>query len=150
MSDGAAIWRLVNSLEALDTNSCYLYLLLCRDFSSTSLVATIGEELVGFVTAYIPLTRPDVLFVWQIGVSPTARKRGIAKSLLRRLLMLDACRDVRRLEATVTPSNTASRRLFASLAETLGGELSVGAGFSSKDFGGAEHEAEETISIKLD
>ena len=149
VKDAAEIWRLVSDCGVLDVNSPYAYLLICRDFSATSLVATMAGRLVGFVAAYIPPRRPDVIFVWQIGVSPTARGQGLARSLLVELLALPACRDVTFLEATVTPSNTASRRLFESLARTFGGELYLGPGFSTDDLGTARHEPENTVRISL-
>lgn len=157
VADGAGMWDLVRECGVLDVNSCYAYLLICRDFSATSLVATQPdvltdgghEELLGFVTAYRPPARPSVLFVWQIGVSPAARNRGIAKSLLRELIGSESCRGIDSIEATIAPSNRASRRLFHSLAEELQGELRVAPGFASADFGSAPHEPEETVRIEL-
>jgi len=149
VSDAASIWQLVTECEVLDTNSCYAYLLICRDFSATSLVATRGDAVVGFVTAYIPPARPDVLFVWQVGVHATARQRGLAKRLLRELLACDGSRDVQVLEATITPSNTASRRLFETVGQERGGTLQVETGFSARDFGASQHEPEEIIRIRL-
>ena len=149
VGDAAHIWQLVCDCEVLDTNSCYAYLLVCRDFAATSLIATAAERLLGFVAAYIPPSRPDVVFVWQIGVAPTARNMGLARSLLLRLISSGACRGVRYLEATVTPSNSASMCLFQSTAEAVNSELNVLPGFAVEDFGTATHEAEATIRISL-
>lgn len=149
VGDAADIWELVRESGVLDVNSCYAYLLICRDFSATSLVATQENRLLGFVTGYRPPSRPNVLFVWQIGVSPAARKRGVAKSLLRELLGSESCHGVDCIEATIAPSNHASRRLFQSLAEELQGDLLVGPGFAEADFGSGQHEPEETVRIEL-
>ena len=140
---------MVRDCEVLDTNSCYAYLLICRDFSATSLVATISDQVMGFVSAYVPPDRPDVVFVWQIGVSADARKRGIARRLLKALIDTVADREIHYLEATVTPSNTASRRLFEKVAQETGGEFRVLPGFSQADFGTPDHEPEDTIRISL-
>lgn len=148
LQDAADIWRLVRGCEVLDTNSCYAYLLACRDFASTSLVAISAGQLVGFVVAYIPPDRRDVIFVWQVGVGRSARKQGIGRSLLHSLTAV-ARPETRYLEATVTPSNTASRRLFESVAEELNSEFRVLPGFSQDDFGAVDHEPEETIRISL-
>ncbi len=147
VADGANIWRLVGECAVLDTNSCYAYLLIGRDFGETTLVAHSGDELVGFVSAYIPPTRQDVVFVWQIGVAPAGRGQGIAKRLLNNLVSLPSCRNVRFLEATITPSNTASTRLFRAFARQLPAEVNVLPGFCSDDFGSAEHESEDLIRI---
>ena len=152
VADGARIWQLVTDCEVLDTNSCYAYLLLCRDFSSTTLVAEDEGAIQAFVTAYLPPNRQDTIFVWQIGASASVRRRGLGKSLLRALLQGDACRDVQYLEATITPSNTASLRLFRSLAEELGVEFRTLSGFGSGDFDprqecSTQHEPEDLVRI---
>ena len=138
--------RLVRDSGVLDANSPYAYLLLCDHFADTCLAAFRCDELVGFVTAYRPPIRPNSIFVWQIGVAATARGCGLGKRLLRNLLALPACRDVRFLEATITPSNAASWRLFESVARDLGVRLETQVGFRAEDFG-SSHEEERLLII---
>lgn len=149
VDDGANIWRLVRETGVLDENSAYAYLLLCRDFARTSLVAERNSQLAGFVTAYRPPQRPQVLFVWQIGVSRSARRQGLGLQLLSELV--SRCRDdepaIEFVEATVAPSNTASRRLFDALAEKLGVPLKSVEGFTETNFPPGGHEAEPLIRI---
>jgi L-2,4-diaminobutyric acid acetyltransferase len=92
---------------------------LCRDFAETCVAAERDNRLVGFVTAYRPPRRPDAIFIWQIGVDLSVRRQGLGRQMLHYLLSLPACREIAFLEATVTPSNTASRRLFQSFAQEL-------------------------------
>ncbi|MEX0865784.1 MAG: diaminobutyrate acetyltransferase [Pirellulales bacterium] len=145
--DGASIHRLVRDSAILDVNSCYSYLLLCRDFSETCRVAEIDGQLAAMATGYIPPRRPDVLFVWQIAVAADYRRRGLARQLLLDLLASVACRQVRYLEATVAPSNEASRKLFARLAEELEAPFVVEDGFRQEDFGHDSHEAEQVVRV---
>lgn len=147
ISDGAALWRLVRETGVLDENSCYAYLLLCRDFSETCLVAEWNGALAGFITGYLPPQRPETLFVWQVGVAPHARRRGLALQLLLRLAHSQVACGVRYVEATIAPSNTASRRLFEAAATALATTLTVERGFTRDDFGGQAHEEEELIRI---
>jgi L-2,4-diaminobutyric acid acetyltransferase len=146
------MWQLVRDCKVLDQNSCYAYLLLCRDFCSTTLVAKEGDALLGFVAAYFPPAQPDTVFVWQIGTAAAARRRGIGKSLLRALLHADACRGVRYLEATVTPSNAASLRLFQAIAKEFETDFQKLPGFASRDFDPRQedtlqHEPEDLVRI---
>lgn len=147
LEDAPHIWRLVRDSGVLDENSCYLYLLLCRDFSATTIVAVRGDELAGFVTAYRPPERADVLFVWQIAVAESARKRGLALQMLQALVERCRRQGVRTVEATIAESNTASRRLFAALARDLNVPFQVRSGFRAADFQFAEHEDEPTICV---
>jgi L-2,4-diaminobutyric acid acetyltransferase len=146
-SDAAEMWRLVRRSEALDLNSPYAYLLLCRHHGRTCLVAEEEDRLVGFVTAYVPPAEPDVVFVWQIAVAASHRRRGLARRLIQQLL--DRCPEARFVECTVTPSNAASLRLFRDLAAARGAEFSLTPGFAVGDFPpeSPAHEQEDVVRI---
>jgi L-2,4-diaminobutyric acid acetyltransferase len=147
VADGAAMWDLVRHDAALDTNSCYAYLLLCRHHAATCVVAHEGHALAGFVSAYIPPRQPDVLFVWQIVVNPLFRQRGLGKRLLQHAFELPACAALRYIEATVSPSNRASRRMFRSFADEMSAEMRILAGFGREDFPSQNHEDEPLVRI---
>jgi L-2,4-diaminobutyric acid acetyltransferase len=148
LADGHRVWALVQAAGTLDLNSSYLYLLLCDHFADTCLLAERQEELLGFVTAYRPPARPDSLFVWQVGVLPSARGQGIAKGLLKALLALVAGHNIRWIEATISPSNTASRALFLALAQGLGVKIQEQPYITETHFPpGAGHEAEPLLRL---
>lgn len=117
IADGAALWRIARDSEKLDLNSPYSYLLWCRDFHRTSVVARVGGDPVGFVTGCLRPDSEDTLFVWQVAVDAAQRGRGLAGTLLDSLLTRLVDHGVRFLETTVTPDNAASNRMFRSLAE---------------------------------
>lgn len=131
----------------LDVNSLYCYLLLCSHFASTSVVAELQGEAVGFTTGYRLPDRPEVLFVWQIGVDQSARGKGLAASMLESLLDRDGCAEVRFIEATVTPANAASKALFHSLARRFGTACVETPCFSEEVFGAEAHEVENLLRI---
>ncbi|MBC52730.1 MAG: diaminobutyrate acetyltransferase [Gammaproteobacteria bacterium] len=114
--DGAPVHNLIRKSAFLDDNSLYCYLAICTHFSQTSVVATMGDDIVGLVTAYIPPQQPDTLFVWQVAVDTVAQKQGLAGRMLNAILAADACKAVQFVETTVTSDNAASRAMFASLA----------------------------------
>ncbi|MYR68568.1 diaminobutyrate acetyltransferase [Streptomyces sp. SID8360] len=119
MEDGAALWRIARDSEVLDLNSSYSYLLWCRDFAATSVVARDEKgEAVAFVTGYIRPDRPETLVVWQVAVDDAHRGKGLAGELLDALTArVSAEQGLASLETTITPDNTASDRLFTSYAQ---------------------------------
>jgi L-2,4-diaminobutyric acid acetyltransferase len=121
VEDGAAIWRIARDSRVLDLNSSYSYLLWCRDFAATSLVArdSYGRP-VGFVTGYLRPDRPSTLVVWQVAVDQAHRGRGLAAQMLDALAKRLAALGVHRVETTITPGNDASNRLFASFGRRHG------------------------------
>ena len=147
LADAAAIHRLVEESETLDMNSRYLYLLLCRDYSLTCRVAEQDNQIIGFVTAYHPPDQRQVLFIWQIGVAQTHRGRGVATRMLVDLLAGLSESQSWTIEATITESNLASRKLFASLARRLGCDMRIDEGFHAGLFAPGAHEAEQMFYI---
>lgn len=122
-TDAIGIRDLAAATGVLDLNSTYAYLLLATDFAATSIVAERDGELHGFITGYHPPPRPDVLFVWQVAVSPSAQGGGLASTMLDALVhRVRTQRDGRpvTVEATVSPGNTASRAFFGAFARRHG------------------------------
>lgn len=144
--DAADIRRLVGEIGALEPISCYGYLLLCTHFAATSLVAEQGGRLIGFALAYRPPSQRDSLFVWQIGVGPSARGRGLGGRLLAALIEQPSCRTARFLTATVSPDNERSLGLFRGFARAHGVPCEQGPGFSSALFD-APHPDENLLRI---
>jgi L-2,4-diaminobutyric acid acetyltransferase len=140
------MWRLAKGSRTLDVNSPYAYLLACRHFRDTTVVAAEGNEVVGFVVAYRPPTSPEAVFVWQIAVGGDQQGNGLGGRLLDELIARQACRDVTFLEATVTPSNVASKRLFYGFARRHGAEVVETRCFPAEAFPAA-HEEEILLRI---
>jgi L-2,4-diaminobutyric acid acetyltransferase len=145
--DGRAIHDLIARCEPLDLNSVYTYLLLAEHFSPTCVLAHERDQLRGFVSAYIPPGRPDVLFVWQVAVHRQARGRGLGPRMLRHLLGRPGLEDIRYMETTVGPSNRASRRMFARVAGSLGAPVRESRLFSRSLFGPHGHDDEPLLRI---
>ncbi|MCB9598692.1 MAG: diaminobutyrate acetyltransferase, partial [Sandaracinaceae bacterium] len=130
----------------LERNTAYAYVLLCDHFRATNVIAELEGEPVGFVAAYRPPTHHDTVFVWQVGVLDAARGLGVAGTLLDALVARPGCRGVRYLEATVTPSNEASRRLFESFARRRGADVAWSDGYPATLFA-PDHEPEHLVRI---
>lgn len=147
LADGTNLWFLARDSGSLELNSSYSYLLLAGHFADTCVIAERDAKPVAFVSAFVSPAASDTVFVWQIAVAEEDRGRGLARRLLHQLLARPACRSVRALEATVTPSNTASRALFRSLAKKLRVPMSVGPGYAPELFPDGTHEREELLHI---
>ncbi|WP_369696719.1 diaminobutyrate acetyltransferase [Streptomyces sp. XD-27] len=149
MADGAAIWRIARDSKALDLNSSYSYLLWCRDFAATSVVARDSQEApVAFVTGYIRPERPRILVVWQVAVDHAHRGRGLAAALLDGLTARVAkSAGIEGIETTITPDNTASNRLFTSFADRHGAAVEREVLFDGGLFPDGGHEPEVLYRI---
>ncbi|MBB6373090.1 L-2,4-diaminobutyric acid acetyltransferase [Pseudonocardia eucalypti] len=146
VADGVECWRLADESKVLDVNSKYAYLLWCRDFAETSVVARRAEDqaVVGFVTGFRRPDSPNVLLVWQVAVDPSARGEGLAVRMLDTLFHQVA--DVDRMETTITPDNKASIALFTAFAERNGAPIERSELFGP-DLLGADHQPEHLYRI---
>lgn len=148
VDDGADLHKLVEETGVLDVNSPYSYLMLGEYFSETCVLAERRGRTVGFLSGLLPPEQDDTVFVWQVAVSKTERKRGLGLKLLKELVSRPVCRTVRYLETTITPSNSASMRLFRKFAHEVGASCNVETVFDKRHFpDGAAHEPERRFRI---
>ena len=142
VDDARSIHRICEESGVLDVNSVYAYALLSKEFGESGVVAeNARHEVIGFVTAFIPPTRGDTWFVWQVGVDAQHRGQGIASKMLRWALRDPGLRHIRWLETTIGPSNQASDRLFRSVAKRLHASVETSTYLQSTQLN-AGHEAE--------
>jgi L-2,4-diaminobutyric acid acetyltransferase len=148
-ADGAALWRIARDSKKLDLNSPYAYLMWCRDFADTSVMATVDGQTVGFVIGYRRPATPETAMVWQVAVDSSQRGRGLAGQLLDELFTRLVDQGVRYLETTITPDNEASMRLFTSFAQRWNADLVTSTLFARSDFpdDADPHEREELCRI---
>lgn len=116
-ADGAVMQHIVRAGGVLEDNSRYAYVVMADLHGQTCAVAELDGEPLGFVLGFRIPARPHSLFVWQVGVLPLGRGRGLATQMIRAIL--DRHPDLHTVEATVAPSNTASRALFTGLATKM-------------------------------
>jgi L-2,4-diaminobutyric acid acetyltransferase len=120
LHDGKHLWRMARDSQVLDLNSSYSYLLWCRDFADTSILATVDDQPAGFISGYLRPDEPGTLMVWQVAVDESFRGRRLAGSMLDRLARQT---DARRVETTITDDNQASIRLFTGFAARRSADL---------------------------
>jgi L-2,4-diaminobutyric acid acetyltransferase len=132
--DGPEIWRLVQETERLDKNSLYYYLLWCRDFSATSLVAHSGRRLVGFITGYIKQDDPTTLVAWQIATAEDIPIPGLGGQLLTGFSELAIRHGATFVEGTVNPDNRAMIMGYRRLADRYGTNVVRNTQFGSELF----------------
>jgi L-2,4-diaminobutyric acid acetyltransferase len=116
VADGPVLWRMAADSATLDVNSPYAYLLWCRDFAATSLIASCDGHPAGFLTGYQRPDQPATVMLWQVAVDTAHRGAGIAGRMLDHLTRRLQPDGVTHVEASVTPDNVASRRLFEAFA----------------------------------
>lgn len=148
-ADGSDVWRLVADSKKLDENSMYCNLLQCDHFADTCIIAELDGEMVGWVSGYLPPDDEGSFFVWQVAVSEKARGRGVAKTMLAKLMDRAECAGVERLKTTITKDNDASWALFRSFARGCGAELGHKPYFRSEEHFDGEHDTEHMVTISF-
>ena len=147
VEDGPFIFDLVVRSKPLDVNSRYLYLLQCSHFANTCAVMESDGFVQAFISAYVLPEQLNTLFIWQIAVDASQRGKGIGSQLVNHLLKRVHLSNIQYIEATVNPSNNASRNLFKSLARKSNCDIQESMLFEAELFGEDAHEAEMLIRV---
>ncbi len=145
--DGIHIYALVDASKPLDLNSLYSYLLICTHHDTTSVVVEHNGAITGYISGYVHPKKDDTLFIWQVAVDKSMRKRGLAGKMILDILSRPGLEHIRFIETTVTPSNTASRGFFRNFASKLETECIETEYFTGEMFGGEDHEPEDLFRI---
>lgn len=94
-----------------------------QHFAGTSAVAERDGELVGFLIAFFSADRADEGYIHFVGVSPSARREGIARALYERFFELCRGAGRRRVRCVTTPGNEDSLRFHRAMGFAIeGGE----------------------------
>jgi len=143
-TDGKEIYNLVKDTKVLDLNSEYLYLLQSTYFSDTSAVAIDDGKVIGFVSAFIEPKKQTDLFIWQVAVDEKYRGKGVAKDIIEYLL--EQQNDIQYINATISPSNTSSEKLFLKVSKSLQTNIELEKIYDVNDF---NHAHEDEILYKI-
>jgi diaminobutyrate acetyltransferase len=131
---------------AVDRNSPYSYLMLCEYFAATCALATYDRAPVAFATGFRLPDDAETLFIWQIVTDRSLRGTGVGGRVLDHLVDRPGVPRLRFLEATVTPDNDASMRLFRGFAQRRGAACTESSLFAAHDFPVA-HQPEQRLRI---
>jgi L-2,4-diaminobutyric acid acetyltransferase len=119
--DVGVLRTLAKASPPLGVHTAYSYWKVAYLHRRHSYIAETREgKAIGFITCETTSDRPDLAFIWQIGVLPEFRRQGVALKLLD-----TACRNaekdgIRRFEVTIDPSNAESNGLFQSYCARAG------------------------------
>jgi L-2,4-diaminobutyric acid acetyltransferase len=150
VDDALQIHQLIQASPPLDLNSEYAYLLQASHFSATCRVARLTEhpsQIAAYVSGYALPGQPDILFIWQVAVSPTHRGQGLAIALLENLVYNQEQPLFRALQTTISPDNVASIALFTRLAKRTKSDINKQIFFSTALFGSSDHAAEDLYTV---
>ena len=78
LADSPELWHLVKAVGTLDLNSSYAYVLMCRHFAHTCVLAELDGQTVGFVPA---IHRPSI----RLGLCSTTCSSTPSATTCRRL-----------------------------------------------------------------
>ncbi|MCX5414976.1 diaminobutyrate acetyltransferase [Streptomyces sp. NBC_00059] len=140
IDDAYTLWQMVDQTDALDNNSPYYYALWCRDFAETSLVATVGDEVVGFLTGYFRPDEPDTYLVWQEAAKPRHGIPMLGVQIFERAADRAVEQGARFIEATVSADNKAIIMVLKKVAKRYSAEVNTHVLFPSDLFPSEHHD----------
>ncbi|GGU24879.1 diaminobutyrate acetyltransferase [Streptomyces lavendofoliae] len=138
--DGPAVWKLVENTPGLDSNSIYYYTLWFRDFADGSMIATVDDEVVGFLTGYRRPDEPETYFVWQTAVNPRHGIPFLGVKLFQAAAEQQLAQGARYVEATVSVENKAILMVLKQFAKKHSAHIETRVLFPSSLFPDGHHD----------
>lgn len=138
--DAGLLESLALRCPPLDVHTPYTYWVLSTYFSESCFVAVEGTEPVGFVTA---VANRDRALLWQIGILPAHRGKGLSHLLIDAVAGWADGRGFSAIELSIDPANKESHATFRSFAKRAGwdfGQIGSVDLTSAKDPSFREHE----------
>ncbi|WP_135501985.1 diaminobutyrate acetyltransferase [Roseovarius aestuariivivens] len=148
--DGADVNALIEQCKPLDENSVYCNLIQCDHFRDTCVVAESRKDIVGWISAYILPDAEDTIFVWQVAVSEKARGQGLGSRMLNEIVSRPECKNITKMQTTITASNSASWSLFERFADKKDADLTSKAYFKRDEHFNGEAPTEHLVTISLE
>lgn len=123
-SDLSSVRKLVQECQPLTLHTAVTYGVLFRHFPDTCFVAEESGTLIGFISAIRGTAHDNAIYVWQIGVIPAARGKGLSHKLID--AVAGAARHVScsTLQVGIEPSNDLSLEVFRAYARKNNTNLS--------------------------
>ncbi len=147
LKDSKKIFSLIKNSKPLDLNSEYAYMLICEHFKDTSVIAEIEKKIVGVITGYVIPNEPDTLFIWQVAVDKDFRGKRIPYFMFENLLSRKNLSNIKRIKTTISPSNSASQKMFEKFSVKLECSIERRKYITQNDFLIGEHEDETLYTI---
>jgi L-2,4-diaminobutyric acid acetyltransferase len=149
-NDAQSVQAFVATCPPLDAHTAFTYWVLGNYQRHLFLIAENGSNnIVGFVTAIVSDSEPDLAYLWQIGVAERLRGSGLSLQLLDAVAeqLLRAGRT--ELDVSIAQDNKASNKLFRTFATSRGTELSETGSLDVADSMSATRDMEVIYRIRL-
>jgi len=146
-ADAPEVHALIAACPPLDTNSLYATLIQCTHFAGCCAVARIDGKVAGWISGHRPPSDDETYFLWQIGVHPDARGKGLARQMLANILARPAQTGVRRIQTSITRANEASWAVFRNVSAWLDAPMHEELWFDQARHFGGQNASEFLVTI---
>ena len=138
--DALTVWQMVVNEPMLDDNSSYYYTLWFRDFAKTSMVATVGDEIVAFMTGYRRPEEPRTYFIWQAAIRPDSGISGLGVGIFVNAIDAQLAAGAEYVETSVSKKNRAIVMLLHMVANEYDADVHTELLFPAEDLPDGDHD----------
>lgn len=114
--DISPVRKLVQACVPLTLHTAVTYGVLFRHFADTCFVAEHSGKLIGYISGVRGTSHSNAIYLCQIGVVPSARRKGLAHELIDAVVVAARCLGCTALQVGIEPSNAISLSVFRAYA----------------------------------
>jgi L-2,4-diaminobutyric acid acetyltransferase len=121
--DLSKIRPLIKKCKPLGFHTLYTYWVLNYHFNDLFLISEEDSGINGIISGLLSGTKTKTAFIWQIGVDPDFRGRGISQMLIREFCKKALQLGAETIQLSIDPQNTASLNAFKKYAGSINKKL---------------------------
>jgi L-2,4-diaminobutyric acid acetyltransferase len=123
--DAATLQKLTNQCQPLLINDIYVNIFLAKYFENTCFLLKNSGEAVGFVSGLRSTVEPTIFFLWQLGIIPKLRGKGLSTLLIEKVVKAAQDLGCHRIQFSIAPGNEQSLRAFTTFSTKCGWIMKV-------------------------
>ena len=114
------IRNFVNLCKPLGLHTAFTYWVLAKYFNNICFVAEDQNAIAGLLTSIKCSVNDNLIYLWQIGISPQHRRKQYASLLVKKLVDSAIQIGVKHIQFSIADENIASYEMFSGFAEENG------------------------------
>lgn len=134
------VYRFTAACPGMENYPEHVYKIILRYFGDYCFIAKDDSgQIIGFAMGIVPRSFPGTYFLWEIGVSPSYKRRGIGGELVLEIENILRALEFKRIEVTIDPVNLPSQKFFEkrgyeNISERVGKTIVIEGNLAVQDY----------------
>lgn len=117
VEDAEDLRKLADACQPLLVNGVYVNIFLAKYFGNSCFIMELEGKPIGFVSGFKSTTDPKIFFLWQLGLLPEFRGKGLSTPLIHRVFEAAKKLNCEKAQFSISPTIDSSFHAFSNYAK---------------------------------